>query len=308
MKNKFESYSRFVALFMASLLVALVAGCGGGGGGGRDPILGSGLPGLVSLAVTPTLASVPVSGTQQYTATATYSDGSSRNVTASSSWTSANVPLGGAAVATLSPNGAGAGLATGKVLGTSTLTATFGGLSNSATLNVTTKTLLSLLLKPATASIPINGTQQFAAVAIWNDQTSSDVTTDLATTWTKVEVPVVGGTVVATLSAGGPGAGLATGTALGTATITAHYTNNGVTQTAPATLTVSPKTLLSLLLRPPTASIPVNGTQQFAAIATWSDQTSSDVTTDLNTTWTKAENPVVGGTVVATLSAGGPRR
>ena len=83
--SKFESYSRFLTWFMALLLSALAAGCGGGGEG-RDPILGSGLPGLVSLAVTPATASIPISGTQQFTATATYSDGSSRDVTASSAW------------------------------------------------------------------------------------------------------------------------------------------------------------------------------------------------------------------------------
>lgn len=44
--SKFQSYSKFVTWFMASLLVALVAGCGGGGGGG-DPVLGIGGPGGV---------------------------------------------------------------------------------------------------------------------------------------------------------------------------------------------------------------------------------------------------------------------
>src|SRR5450830_1311352 len=77
----------------ALLLVAFVAGCGNGGGG-RDPILGgsaSVLQGLVSIKVTPVGASIPVSGTQQYTATGTYNDGSSKDVTASSNWTATDV-------------------------------------------------------------------------------------------------------------------------------------------------------------------------------------------------------------------------
>src|SRR5674476_1152017 len=159
---------------MASLLVALVAGCGGGGGGGgRDPILGSGLPGLMSVAVTPPLVSIPVTGTQQYTATAIYSDGSSRDVTASSTWTSVEVPLVvGSVVAPLSP----LGLATGNANGTSTITATFGGKSGSATLTVNAATSTKFEVKPATASIPVTGNQKFTAIETFSDGTSYDRT------------------------------------------------------------------------------------------------------------------------------------
>src|SRR5450756_2334765 len=144
---------------MALLLVAFVAGCGNGGGG-RDPILGgsvSVLQGLVSVKVTPATALIPVSGTQQYTATGIYNDGSSKDVTASSTWTAVNLPLGGAAVATILPSG----VATGLNFGQSTITATvvglggLGGKSNSATLTVTNATVMSILVTPATASIAI---------------------------------------------------------------------------------------------------------------------------------------------------------
>ena len=110
-----------------------------------------------------------------------------------------------------------------------------------------TGTLASISLTPLLASIPVTGTQQYSVTAVYSDGSSSIVTADPATTWTKVEVPVVVGNVVAALSAGGPGAGLATGTALGTSTITAHYTINGVTKTAPAILTVSANILLPII-------------------------------------------------------------
>jgi hypothetical protein len=93
---------------------------------------------LVSIAVTPATALIPATGTKQFTVTGTYSDGTTPDVTALATWTSVNVPATGTAVATLSTDGAGGGLATGNRIGQSTITATFGAVpSASATLNVT---------------------------------------------------------------------------------------------------------------------------------------------------------------------------
>lgn len=96
---------------------------------------------LTSIVVTPALATIAVNGTQQFIATANYSDASTLNVTEAPGtvWTAANIPLGGAAVASLSANGVpGAGSATGVVEGTSEITATYRTLSDTAALNVTT--------------------------------------------------------------------------------------------------------------------------------------------------------------------------
>jgi hypothetical protein len=95
-----------------------------------------GLPGLVSVAITPATASIPISAAQQFVTTATYSDGSTRDVTASSSWTS-----GTSGVATVNST---SGVATGVAAGTSVITATFLGRTAAATLTVTTATLQSL--------------------------------------------------------------------------------------------------------------------------------------------------------------------
>jgi hypothetical protein len=297
--KRFEAQKAYlVCMVILTVFISLLSGCGGGGGGvWNEPKVT-----IVSLEVTPSSAAIPVNGNQQFTATARYSDGSARNVTSVSgiAWSSVDIAPGvGVALV-----GSGTGLATGKALGASTITATFGGLvSNSATLTVVNKTLISILVKPATASIPVNGTQQFAVIATWSDQTSSDVTTDPTLVWTNL--PVGGGAAVASLSLPGVGAGLATGLLIGQTDINATYSINGVTKTGPtaARLTVVNKTLISILVKPATASIPVNGTQQFAVIATWSDQTSSDVTIDPTLVWTNL--PVGGGAAVASLSPSG---
>ena len=86
---------------------------------------------ITSIAIAPltqTLSLALGPTTVPFTATATYKDGSTGDVTAVSTWTS--VP--GSAV-TISSNG----LATAAVVGTSTITATSGGVtSNTATVTV----------------------------------------------------------------------------------------------------------------------------------------------------------------------------
>jgi hypothetical protein len=80
--------------------------------------------------VTPSNPSISPSQTQQFTATGTYSDGSTKNISTSVTWASSNT-----AVATI---GASTGLATGVTAGTSLISATLGSVvSPSDSLTVT---------------------------------------------------------------------------------------------------------------------------------------------------------------------------
>src|SRR5262249_42008763 len=88
--------------------------------------LSVGLPDVASVAVSPSAASILADGTQQFSATGTFSDGSTGplgSVTWSSSLT---------AVATVD----GTGLATGEAQGATTITASSGAVSGNATLTV----------------------------------------------------------------------------------------------------------------------------------------------------------------------------
>ena len=89
---------------------------------------------LVSLAVTPALPSISQGNTQQFTATGTFTDGSTQNVTSSVTW---NSSLPG--VATINPSG----LATGLGLGTATIQATSGVVNATAKLTVTSGFLVT---------------------------------------------------------------------------------------------------------------------------------------------------------------------
>ena len=96
--------------------VILLASCGGGGGGG------GGGKSLSSIAVTPANNKIPVGQTKQYTATGTYSDGSTQDLTSSATWSSSASP-----VATI----ASSGMVTAVSTGSTTITATTGGKSGS---------------------------------------------------------------------------------------------------------------------------------------------------------------------------------
>jgi len=87
---------------------------------------------LTSIAITPANPSVTVGGTQQFTATGTYSDNSTQNLTSTAAWTSSATN-----VATISNTAGTQGLATAASLGVTTITATVGLTPGSTNLAVT---------------------------------------------------------------------------------------------------------------------------------------------------------------------------
>ena len=105
---------------------------------------GSSSASLTAIAVAPASATAVVGATQPFTATGTYSDGSSANVTSSATWSS-SIPT----VASMSS----AGVATALAVGATSITAAIGSTSGSASLTVTPAPLTI-----TTASLP-GGTQ-----------------------------------------------------------------------------------------------------------------------------------------------------
>lgn len=145
------------------------------------------------------------------------------------------------------------------------------------------KTLTSVAVSPATASIAAGATQQFTATATYSDGSTANTTS--TATWTAANA------AMATVSA----TGLATGVAAGSTTVTASV--SGVSGTATLAVTTATKTLKSIAVSPTTASIAVGATQQFTATATFSDGSTANVTS--MTTWITAT------TSVATINSAG---
>lgn len=199
------------SLFCAAgiLLTSVLTACGGGSDGGRDPILGIPAASLVSVSVAPATASVLIGEAQQFTATASYSDGSSRDVTGNAAWASASPAI--ASVAST-------GIAMGLTAGSSAISATFETKMGAGTLTVAAPlpppappppTLSSIEVTPATATINVGATQQYTATGSYSDGSSAVITNSV--TWSSSNVAF--GTVAAS--------GMASGVAVGSTTITA---------------------------------------------------------------------------------------
>ncbi len=92
------------------------------------PLSGTGIS-LVSIAVTPANPSVSETNTLQFTATGTYSDNSTQNITSSVNWTSSST-----GIATINASGLATGVAAG---GPITITATSGNIFGTTQLTVT---------------------------------------------------------------------------------------------------------------------------------------------------------------------------
>ena len=87
---------------------------------------------VVSVSVAPATAQIAVNAMQSFTATASYSDATTGDVTKLAAWSSA-----GSLVATVSSAPGSEGVATGKSAGKTTIVAAFGGKSGNAALTVT---------------------------------------------------------------------------------------------------------------------------------------------------------------------------
>lgn len=251
-----KSVRRFsVAMLLPVLCILMLVGCSG-----------SSTHTMTSITVTPATAAIAPGATQQYKATASFGDGTTSDVTNSVTWSSSTP-----AAATINS----AGLATAVATGSTTITATSGTVSGSATLNVAT--LTSIAITPASVTIAPAATQQFAATGTFSNSATLDITGQV--TWASAT------TTVATINS----AGLATAVAVGTSNISA--TLGAITSTTPALLTVSTSaaTLETITLAPLAPTIAVGTTVAFVATGHFSDGSTQTLS---SATWSSAATTI----------------
>jgi trimeric autotransporter adhesin len=266
--NRTGCIAFFIALWGASLL-----SCGGS-------------TKLNSMFITPTTANIPVGVTQQFTATGNYSDASVKDITNEVSWASSNP-----AVATIQ----GPGLAIGVAPGTTTISATQGSVGTAGlTMTVNTATLTAISVTPPTPTVLLGATQQFAANGSYSDATSFNLTRQVTWRTSNAAVAPVSNTGLATAASGG------------TAVISATY-GSVLGSTA---INVSSTTLLSLVVQPAVnpgvATLPAGIKERFAALGTFSDGTTADMSSQV--TWRASPTSVlfIDSTGVAVAVAPGP--
>ena len=212
---------------------------------------------LTDIDVTPALPSIALGTPQQFTATGTYSDNTTEDLTAVVTWTSSST-----AVATVNSSG----LATTTGTGLATITATLGAIFGSTDLTVNAATLVSIDVSPTDPSIPMGITQQFSASGNYSDGSVQDLTA--LVTWSSSN------TGIAAISNASGSSGLATPVAPGQTTITA--TLGG--KSGSSTLTVTAATLTSIAITPANPRIALGTKLQFTATGTYSDATIQDLT------------------------------
>jgi len=181
---------------------------------------------LVSIAVAQVLdtsvaTTLPVGADRQFTATGTYSDGSTQYLTQQVAWTSENT-----AIATVTAN---MGLVWATGVGTVNIDATLDGIEGSSSLTTIADTLTGVVLTPAAPALQAGNSQQFHATATLGGDVILDVTQ--ISTWSSSDKSV------ATVSS----TGMVTAVAPGTATIAAVYSTRKGTNVLTVTSTPPPK-------------------------------------------------------------------
>ncbi len=228
---------------------------------------------LVSLAVAPKAASVPIGNRVGFTATATYSDMTTRDVTDVTAWSVSDTSVAGISVTPPT-----AGQLTGLKVGSVTVTGSFGGMSDTAKADVTSAVLDSIAVRPSPGMVTVGLRLQFSATGSYSDGTTLDITNDV--TWSSTSP------FVASISNVFGTRGLATGLSSGTTTIRATLSG----RTGMATLTVVAAALKGIQVEPIAPTRRVGERVTFVAIRIFESGPPSPVFSGV--TWSAAPGSV----------------
>jgi trimeric autotransporter adhesin len=221
---------------------------------------------LLSLQITPTNPSAPRGTEVQFTAVGTFTGNVTQDLTKQVTWSSSS-----STIASVSNAAGSEGLAHALNQGSTTITASYLGKSGTTTMTVTPATLLSLVVSPTNPSVAKGLTRQMVATGSFSDGTTQDLTSQV--TWTSSDL------LVATVSNAAGSHGMATAVALGTTTIKATLGSIS----ASTLLTVTAATI-GVITVTPTNPVAAKGTTvKFKAVATFSDASVQDITTQA--TW-----------------------
>lgn len=157
------------------------------------------------------------------------------------------------------------------------LTACGGGGGTSTTPPPPGATVSSVVVSPTSAVLLVNGTQQLQINANFSDRTVKDVTSVASYSSSDANIVTVSKS------------GMVTAIAPGKATVTAS--DEGKSASASITVTSSQASLKSISVSPQSVSLSVGSTRQLHATATYSDNSTSDVTG--SATWTSSPSGIV---------------
>jgi hypothetical protein len=247
---------------------------------------------LESLAIVPAAPpDLPVGRSLRLAATGTFSDGSSRDLTESVTWSTSD-----GAVADVSNVASERGRVSGLSPGTATLRARDSeGVvrSQDVVLRVTSAVLEALIVSPSVPpALPVGRRQSFGAIGNFSDGSTQDLTETV--TW-KSSV-----SEFASISNQDGSSGVATARAQGITEITATDAGSAVSS-LPVRLEVTNAALETLSIEPVLSEpLPLGRSTRLDAIGTFSDGTRSTLTEGIE--WSSSD-----GTVIAVSNAEGTR-
>ena len=238
---------------------------------------------VVSISVSPAIATIAAGAFVPFSAQAIYSDNTSKDVTNQATWISSNQ-----AVADISNAIMSKGLSKALSAGTTTISATYSGVTGTASLTVSAASVVSIELSPIQPTVSVGVPVKFTATAILSDQTSQDVTQ--IATWTSDDPSI------AAVSDAFGSKGLTQTIQDGTTNI--HATWSGITGTT--NITVAAATLTQIQVTPFAPTLPVGFATSFQATGIYSDNSTQDLTQ--LATWTSSSAGV------AAVSDGAPQK
>src|SRR5271166_2156173 len=236
------------------------------GGHSSSSVLTISKAALLSIAVSPSDLSVVLGNDMQLTATGTFTDKSTQDLTNLVTWASSQP---GVAIVSSS------GLAVSRSVGTSAITATLDSVNASTPLTVSSAGLVSIAVNENHATIPLGTTAQFTAKGVYTDGSTQDLTNTV--TWTSTPSGIL------SISS----SGLAKGKTIGAATVSAK--SGSVSGTGG--LTVSSAGLVSIAVNENHATIPLGTTAQFTAKGVYTDGSTQDLTNTV--TWTSTPSGIL---------------
>jgi hypothetical protein len=229
---------------------------------------------LASVAVGASHPSLPLGGTEQLSAIGTYTDGNTKDFTASATWTSSSP-----GVLAVSSTGA----VTTKSVGAAVVSAAVSGFTSSANLIVSSASLVSIAVSAGHPSLPLGNTEQVSATGTYTDGSTKDLSASAAWSSSSPGVLAVSST------------GAVTTKSVGAAVVSAAV--SGITGSA--NLTVSSASLVSIAVSAGHPSLPLGNTEQLSATGTYTDGSTKDLTA--SATWTSS-SPVLAVSSTGTVT------
>jgi len=213
---------------------------------------------LVSIAVSAGASSLPLGSSEQLTATGTYSDKSTKDITGLVTWASSDP--GVASVG----NG---GTMEAKSIGPAIISASSSNITGSASLNVLNAALVSIALSANNPSLPVGNSERLTATGTYTDKTTRDITGSV--TWSSSAPSVV------SVSSGGTVQAKSVGSAAVSATSSSNITGR-------VNLSVSSAVLVAISISSTSESLPIGETMQLGAAGTFTDGSTRDLTGSVN--------------------------